>query len=131
MAISKKIRQKIFEKSNGKCGYCGSEININKFQVDHIEPASSIKHIYKEGDAYLSRKDEESNLMATCVRCNHYKRAENLERFRHQMKTLHERLLKIYIVKVACNFGIIKLTPFDGIFSFEKEKNSNINKVQS
>ncbi len=60
------------------------------------------------------------NLMPTCRRCNHYKRASTVEEFRKDMKTLHERLLKIYIVNVGLNFGMLEIKPFDGKFYFEK-----------
>jgi len=35
------------------------------------------------------------------------------------MKTLHERLQSQYTIKVAINYGIIEIKPFDGIFYFE------------
>jgi len=36
-SISKKLRQKLKEKHNSKCGYCGTSLK-DKFHVDHIEP---------------------------------------------------------------------------------------------
>ena len=38
------------------------------------------------------------------------------------MKTLHERLEAIYILKVAVDFGMATIQPFDGLFYFEKLK---------
>jgi hypothetical protein len=38
------------------------------------------------------------------------------------MKTIQDRLMKIYIFRVALNYGIISIKPFDGIFYFEKEE---------
>jgi hypothetical protein len=38
------------------------------------------------------------------------------------MKTLHERLGAIYILKVAVDFGLATIKPFDGLFYFEKIK---------
>ena len=61
------------------------------------------------------------NLMPSCKRCNHYKRAETLEGFRRLMKTLHERLQSQYNIKVAIDYGIVGIKPFNGIFYFEKE----------
>jgi len=37
------------------------------------------------------------------------------------MKTLHERVKKIYICKVAEDYGIIKVEPWNGRFYYEKE----------
>jgi len=46
-----------------------------------------------------------------------------LESFRDLMRTLHERILNIYIVKVAICYGIVKVRPFDNNFYFETVKN--------
>lgn len=83
-------------------------------QVDHKVPRRS-KHHYK-GDI-----DNLKNLMPSCRRCNHYKRAHTLRRFRELMVSLHERVEDHYINKVAIDYGIIKIAPFDGVFYFEKE----------
>jgi len=116
--MKKELRQKVYEKFNGKCAYCGRDIAFKDMQVDHYYPLASI------GCANASETDLNSfdNLMPSCRRCNHYKRAELPEHFRTQMKTLHKRLMKIYIVKVAVDFGIIQINPWDGIFYFEKYK---------
>lgn len=107
----KRERQSVYRKYGGHCAYCGREITFKEMQVDHIFPkccnAPDIESL--------------SNKNPSCRRCNHYKRAETLENFRKQMKTLHERVMNIYIVKVAVDFGIIKIEPFDGKFYFEKK----------
>jgi hypothetical protein len=36
------------------------------------------------------------------------------------MSSLHERLQKIYIVKVGLDFGIIEIKAHDGTFYFER-----------
>jgi hypothetical protein len=41
------------------------------------------------------------------------------------MNSLHERIEKIYIVKVAMDFGLLTLKPFDGKFYFEKIRRKN------
>ncbi|MDB5207367.1 MAG: endonuclease, partial [Flavisolibacter sp.] len=42
------------------------------------------------------------------------------------MTSLHERLETIYILKVAVDFGIATIKPFDGKFYFEKLPQKNI-----
>lgn len=37
------------------------------------------------------------------------------------MKTIHKRILSEYICKVAADYGIIKIEPWDGLFYFEKQ----------
>jgi len=106
----KRERQSVYRKYDGHCAYCGREITFKEMQVDHIFPKCS------------NAPDIErlSNKNPSCRRCNHYKRAETLENFRRQMKTLHERVGKIYIAKVAIDYGIVQLKPFDGKFYFER-----------
>lgn len=108
-----KLRERkfIYMKYDGHCAYCGTMISYKEMQIDHIIPRCSA----------LCDPMAISNKNPSCRRCNHYKRAETLENFRKQMKTLHERVMNIYIVKVAVDFGIIKIEPFDGKFYFEKK----------
>lgn len=79
-------------------------------QVDHLVPI-------KRGGT-----DDIENLMPSCRRCNHYKRAHTLTIFRDMLKTIQKRLLKIYIFKVAIDYGIVEIKPFDGVFYFEKKQ---------
>ena len=118
MGFSKKTREEVYKKYDGHCAYCGKEIEYKDMQVDHMYSKA-----YGESYARIVGKVElESmeNYMPACRRCNHYKRADSLEQFRKSMNYLHERLEKIYIVKVAIDFGILKLEKFDGKFYFEK-----------
>ncbi|EPR12325.1 HNH endonuclease [Ruminiclostridium papyrosolvens] len=113
--MKKEIRQAVYEKYNGHCAYCGRKIEFKDMQVDHIEPQ-------RNWAKSKSREEINSfeNLNPSCRRCNHYKRADNLETFRETMKTLHERIYNIYIVKVAIDHGIVYIKPFDGKFYFER-----------
>jgi hypothetical protein len=101
-------RKYIYGKFGGHCAYCGKEISIKDMQVDHMHPKRS------NGANGLE------NLMPSCRRCNHYKRANTLASFRKLLITIHERIINIYIVKVAIDYGVIKVIPFDGRFYFEK-----------
>lgn len=60
------------------------------------------------------------NLNPSCARCNHYKRSMLLESFRNLLKSIHKRIQKQYINKVAEDYGVIKYEPWDGVFYFEK-----------
>ena len=113
----KEQRVAIWQKYNGHCAYCGKELAFKEMQVDHYFPQWS-PHIAKMWGKM--EVDDFRNLMPSCRRCNHYKRAYLPEDFRKMIKTLHERVLKIYIAKVAEDFGIITIHPFDGVFYFEK-----------
>jgi hypothetical protein len=106
-------RQEVLEKYDNKCGYCGKDITLKSMQVDHIEPKCNVNQ------SNFNTINEIDNLMPTCRRCNHYKRGDNLKQFRHKMQTLHERVCSHYIGKVALDFGIVEIKPFDGKFYFE------------
>ena len=110
MSIKKSDRILVFQKCGGHCAYCGKKIELEEMQVDHIHPKR------------LGGKDELENYHPSCRRCNHYKRTLTLEKFRKLIETLNERLQKIYIVKVAIDYGIVTLNKWDGKFYFEREK---------
>lgn len=107
-------RLKIYNKCGGHCAYCGKNIEFKQMQIDHVIPKA---RQYRIMDKDLN---DEDNLLPTCRSCNHYKRDYDLEQFRHSIMTLHERAASHYIGKVALDYGIIKLKPFDGKFYFEK-----------
>ena len=101
-------RQAVHNKHNGHCAYCGKEIDVKEMQVDHAVPKVN------------GGTDDFSNLMPSCRRCNHYKRGEDVKRFRQLLMGLLLRLQKIYIYKVALDYGFIEENGWDGKFYFEK-----------
>ena len=119
MAITKKQRQEVYEKYNGHCAYCGKPLEIKNMQVDHIIPQRQGYYI----DEQEKNTDSFDNLNPSCRQCNHYKRAKSLERFRELLLTLHERIAKNYICKVAEDYGVIQIKPWDGKFYFETREN--------
>jgi 5-methylcytosine-specific restriction endonuclease McrA len=110
--MTKTERHTLYSKYGGRCAYCGRAIEYKDMQVDHIIP----RRQYSDSKA----ADRPVNLNPSCRRCNHYKRAHNLEMFRLMLKTLHNRVWDIYICKVAEDYGIIKIESWDGKFYFEK-----------
>lgn len=120
MAFSKKERERIHKKLNGHCGYCGKEITLKQMQVDHMNPVSLKYAKDAFGEYQVNEYNKDSNLMPSCRRCNHYKRADTVEQFRKSMAYLHERLMKIYIVNVGVDYGMMEIKPFDGTFYFER-----------
>ena len=121
MAVSKKKRQAVYDRLNGHCGYCGKPITMKQMQIDHMMPQSCrTLTADKVNGEWVFTTHELTNLMSSCRQCNHYKRDLTVEGFRHIMKSLHERLRAIYILKVGENFGMLEVKPFDGVFYFEK-----------
>ena len=115
--MGKELRLKVYNKCGGRCSYCGKEITLKQMQVDHMTPQ------YKKADplhfGVTIDIDCFENLWPACRRCNHYKRASDLELFRKNMLTLHERIEKHYINKVGFDFGMLQVKPFSGTFYFE------------
>jgi 5-methylcytosine-specific restriction endonuclease McrA len=114
--MNKAKRLKVYERYNGHCAYCGKKIDYKDMQVDHIQP----KHSYRTFEKDIA--DHINNLNPSCRRCNHYKRGADIKAFRRLLLTLHQRVRKQYINKVAEDYGIITVKPWDGLFYFEKAK---------
>lgn len=140
MYISKKLREEVRLKYNGKCAYTGKPLG-DDWQVDHIN--SKARHMYfmpldigttEEYKAYEKSVNRVDNLLPALRIVNHYKRAKDLEGFREYMLTFHKRLAKLpkktlvpeterrkkYMQQVADAFGVSVDKPFDGVFHFEK-----------
>lgn len=113
MALSKAVRQTVYEKYNGHCAYCGRKIAYEDMQVDHFVA----KRAWTE-----SGTDEISNLMPSCRMCNHYKRANPLEVFRKYISEIPFKLRQNYIYKVGVAYGNIieNVKPIE--FYFEKQE---------
>lgn len=74
--IPPEVRQRVFDKYNGHCAYCGCEIEYERFHVDHL-----ISYMYHKGE------DGEPNFMPACRDCNLFKSALTLEEFREKIRT--------------------------------------------
>jgi 5-methylcytosine-specific restriction endonuclease McrA len=112
MKISKKTRQYVYDKYNGKCAYCGVDL-VKGWHVDHINP-----QVYGGGN-------EIENLNPSCTHCNIYKSSRDLEFYRNALKKLlntkHEYLFKSKTkMQVAIKMGAVQLNEWDGLFYFEK-----------
>lgn len=92
-------------------------MEYKSMQVDHYLPQCRERFYSKR---FKKDVHAETNLMPACRRCNHYKRARTPKQFRELMASLHERIESIYIMKVAIDFGIAEIKPFDGKFYFER-----------
>lgn len=113
--IPKKKRLELWENMNRRCGYCGTHLLQNEFQIDHIIPFRDKRYSVEE-------LNEDSNLMCSCRQCNYYKKSKSLEGFRNFMKKLPKRLKKYFVVRIAIKYGFIKQPmEWDGIFYFEKK----------
>lgn len=113
MAISKKVREAVYQKYNGHCAYCGREIAYKDMQVDHFLAKRGWNEPWS---------DDISNLMPACRRCNHYKRANTLETFRRYIAEIPRKLRQDYIYKVGVVYGNVIENEKPIVFFFETEE---------
>jgi hypothetical protein len=74
-------RQKIYDKTEGRCAYCGVKLNtLEDMTIDHIIPISS---------DMLKKKGLRNNLPA-CLSCNHLKDDLTVKEFRMLIKKLRK-----------------------------------------
>ena len=115
--MNNKIRNIVHAKYNGRCAYCGIELEKG-WHVDHINP-----QVY-------GVNNDLSNLNPSCKHCNNYKCHSKLETFRFYAKQMFNDKLE-YLFKsktkmqVAINMGVVQLTEWDGKFYFEKVDSSS------
>lgn len=109
--IPKALRQKVYEKCNGHCAYCGCKLEYKDMQVEHIQAVA-------RGGEQL----ELDNLLPVCRACNYYKDTFKLEKFRGQLeKQLFKSLERSFVYRLAKKYELIKETPHNIQFYFEKE----------
>lgn len=112
--IAKKIRKQVYEKYNGHCAYCGCELKYKDMEVDHVIPVYG-----KDGGNGID------NLLPSCRMCNFYKSTFTLEDYRKNLESLHERLQKLFIYRMAMKYGLITEHKNKVVFYFEKEQNND------
>jgi 5-methylcytosine-specific restriction endonuclease McrA len=125
-------RLQVYNKYNGRCGYCGIQIAIKDMQVDHIISKLNfiqqltnkihvplfLKHLTV---ADLNHKD---NLMPTCRVCNKWKSSFHLELFRHELQQQLKRLNEYNSnYRIAKRYGLIAEVEKPIMFYFEKTLN--------
>jgi 5-methylcytosine-specific restriction endonuclease McrA len=122
-------RSEILLKFESRCAYCGDPITLKQMQVDHVIPklfftshVKSKSHRIPDFLKHLSESDLDhmDNLFPACRQCNFYKGANDLETFRRSMRDIHERIAKPFISRLGLKYGIVKITPWDGVFYFER-----------
>ena len=69
-SIKGRERKRVWEKTQGKCYYCGVEISLEEMTVDHLQPMSQ------------NGTNDLDNLVPTCRSCNASKGVKTVEEFR-------------------------------------------------
>lgn len=125
----KEERQAIYNKTNGKCGYCGVSLE-GKFHVDHMEPVHRItewdldknKMVFT-GKFHNPENDVFENKIASCPSCNIRKHGSNVDGFRRQlMNTINVLNRDVSAYRFAKRFGLIEESGIVITFYFETLK---------
>ena len=68
-------RKTIFDMTEGRCFYCGCQLDFQSFHIDHIKPRAS------------GGKDR-NNCVPACIDCNLSKGSLSIEEFRDKLSRL-------------------------------------------
>ena len=106
--MKKILREQAYNKTNGFCWYCGSDITENNFEVDHIHPK------------YRGGLDDIKNLSPSCRACNRLKTVFTVEEFREQIQLQVIRGINTSLnMRTAIRFNQIEITYDPVVFYFE------------
>ena len=107
--LTKQERLDIYNKYNGRCGYCGEKINIKDMQVDHIVALR------------VGGTDTLDNMICSCRSCNHYKSTYTLEKFEKQLQEIPNRLIRdSAIFRIDLKYRLIEIKDKKVEFYFKK-----------
>lgn len=131
--MKKEDRQRVKDKTNGKCYYCGCNLS-KRWHVDHIFPKNKshwigsepmMRPILEKGASHAIDFDIDDfeNLAPSCPRCNNWKHSSDLEQFRDQISNLVVGLQRDSSqFRMALDFDLIELSGKSVEFYFEKMK---------
>lgn len=123
MSRPKIDRQAVYDKAQGKCGYCGCDLTLKTMQVDHIRPQAYFATRPWTGSKPDYNVHDPQNLMAACRRCNKWKSVLSVDQFRHEIIMQVERLNRDSAnYRLAKDFGLIDETSRGVYFYFERLK---------
>ena len=117
MVLTKKQRKFIFDKSAGRCWYCGCQLPENSWHVDHVNAVWRY-----EGKLSKPQNDTLENMVPACVPCNLFKGVLSVEVFRMEIFQQVNRARKTSVnFRTAERFGMIQTSNNPINFWFEKE----------
>ena len=126
-------REKIFNKYNGKCAYCGCKLEKG-WHVDELQPVrrnykwnkDKTRYIY-DGTCMNPQNLNINNQMPACPSCNINKHSMSLEDFREFIKHFIISLNRDSTqYKVAKRYGLVSENEISIVFYFEKQLTKQI-----
>lgn len=117
MKLTKQQREQIKQMYNGRCSYCGEELN-GSFVVDHILPV--VRDDREPSGMLHPERDVIENLTPSCRSCNHIKSSASLESFRLYIQRFINSLNRDSVqYKFAKRYGLVQETEIPVVFYFE------------
>jgi 5-methylcytosine-specific restriction endonuclease McrA len=117
MNISLQRKMQIYNKTYGKCAYCGETLFFDKMHIDHIIPKSRFIEISKTN----LKVNDINNLFPSCDMCNLSKHNQTVDEFRIMIQNCFNKLLKENCkFRILNSYGIISKTDKNIKFYFEE-----------
>lgn len=119
-------REKIYQKTDGRCYYCGCELP-DRWHVDHLFPKNKEHWLGNEvmmeetcAPNDLKSIEEFRNKVPSCPRCNIRKGALDVEQFRDEISQQVKRLKRdVSQFQLALDYGLVEETDKEVVFYFE------------
>lgn len=127
-----KKRQAIWDKSGGKCWYCGCELPEKGWHADHYYPIVRDLEVVKDdrgvskmvtgkGCAY-PELDTIDNLVPSCAPCNNFKHSYHPDWYRKEISNQFENTLKYSTgLRQLHRMNLIDIEPKPVVFWFETQ----------
>jgi 5-methylcytosine-specific restriction endonuclease McrA len=113
-----KKRQAIWNKTNGKCWYCGCDLPEKGWHADHVDP---VIRNWWDGTECHPENENIDNLVPTCASCNIQKGNMSVEEFRERIAGFVHSLNSYHTqYAVAKRYGLVKETNSEVKFWFER-----------
>lgn len=109
-------RKIIFNKSDGRCWYCGDDLRGRKWHADHFYPVKRVNGVMTRPE-----RDVIENLVPACPSCNIMKDTGDTEYFRWLINNFVKRLNRdITVYRHAKRYGLVEETGKEVEFYFER-----------
>ena len=107
-------RRKVYEKTGGRCAYCGIPLEFNRMQIDHWWP-QFLAHFEHDKD-----NNRFENLMPACQKCNIHKHGMRPEVWRAELQRQVSMLKHNAQFDRALRFGQVEIVDKPIVFWFEQ-----------
>ncbi|SNZ21677.1 HNH endonuclease [Cohaesibacter gelatinilyticus] len=124
-------RKRIWDKTGGKCWYCGNDLPEKGWHADHVEPVIRVTELARKNpdcpdQAWKPEREREDNKVPACSKCNLYKSTHSVEEFRELLQRQVELARKASVnFRNAERFGLITVNGVKVTFYFETMESSH------